>query len=73
MKKQMMLTTSRITIHTPPATGTIQVQQRSAVMIETSTVVIVIFNACLMWKARYGELTELLASKATITPTRPVK
>ena len=68
-----MLTTSRIATQTPPATGTIQVQHRSTVRIDTSVVVIAILRACLMWKERYGEFTELLASSATTIPTRPVK
>ena len=47
-KKQIIETTSRITMQTIPAIGTMQVHARSPEIKPTSTVVIEILRACLI-------------------------
>ena len=70
LMKQMISTIHKNASIAAPATGTIQVQDRSAVIKPTMTCAIVIISCCLMWKRRYWELSELLASRAMMMPMK---
>ena len=51
-KKQIIATTSRITLHTIPAINTIQVHARTTEIMLTRTAVIEILSDCFMWNER---------------------